>query len=923
MEHRTNPRLAITYLDDGNQDGAGSQLLRIYGIYAISRSLGVAYIHSPIAHLGYHGLAALENDTPTGSLLDDLNRVFDIPSDIALPDERLIHNMVDADVDAIAAIDNLASDSGEFHLIRILYPFPVTDDNPELYRSIRAVSPFHYRGSDVFRLAIHVRRGDLFAIYSDWMLPNSYFVACILRFQRALRRLDIPFVCELYTEVASTTFEVTGDRHGIYDRLSEPVTFTPEMNHLEDFDGVPNLERYANLDTVETMRRMATADALILSHSSFSYLPALFHANGVVVYHPYWRSPMKDWFVSDDAGAFPEADLLARLESWKRASGAGSSMIETGRRAPLRPPALAMSGPMPNSDFDVEPLLRPFVEQSMPIRSVVAFGCKDLPPILPEELPGVRSTEAGCDAVALRIARDNDDGPTIVDAVLIPSTSHVSGAEWTSTLESIAQHSREMFESLSGDDLLLVPADVMNDNMPRIGDDFGFRAVAVLTPRSLGEAVDEHAWKLGRSLFDRGFVCVGSVGVGDANARCFLASDAIRSFNGLHVESRGYITMTTFWEGAGFGNRLWRYAFLKLFALRHSLTPALPKWDGAELFGLEDTSCVGLDLPRVDYPGFADNDRDLWYKDEPPTDIDVRGFFQEIPDCWRDHRPFLRHLFQPSPETVHALDVWRDAVTDGGRRPLVAISVRRGDYRELEHSGLPYFRLVPESWYLDWLRDLWPTLHDPLLYVASDEPEFVEPLFQEFEMIAAPLGSAAEPLPSHLGDFEVLRRADYLAICNSSFPRMAAVLGADAQRCFLPSFAAQSFVPYEPWIDPAFWARFGSSSTARDSTLIVGTDRLARPSPRGENWPMPTDRPIALPGLEVNEVKDGLIVFDVANDRVHYLNSTASIVFALCDGEHDAQVMADLVAAAFNLDDPPFAEVQSCLRNFADQGLLG
>ena len=194
------------------------------------------------------------------------------------------------------------------------------------------------------------------------------------------------------------------------------------------------------------------------------------------------------------------------------------------------------------------------------------------------------------------------------------------------------------------------PPTYCNDNMPRIGDDFGFRAVAVLAPRSPGEAVDEHAWKLGRSLFDRGFVCVGSVGVGDGSARCFLASDAIRSFNRLHVESRGHITMTTFGEGAGFGNRLWRYAFLKLFALRHSLTPALPEWDGAELFGLEDTSCAGFDFPRVDYPGFADNDRDLWYKDEPPTDIDVRGFFQEIPDCWRDHRPLLRHLFQLSPK---------------------------------------------------------------------------------------------------------------------------------------------------------------------------------------------------------------------------------------------------------------------------------
>ena len=85
---------------------------------------------------------------------------------------------------------------------------------------------------------------------------------------------------------------------------------------------------------------------------------------------------------------------------------------------------------------------------------------------------------------------------------------------------------------------------------------------------------------------------------------------------------------------------------------------------------------------------------------------------------------------------------------------------------------------------------------------------------------------------------------------------------------------------------------------------------------------MPTDRPISLDELEVSEVKDGLIVFDAVSDRVHYLNATAAIVFALCDGEHDARAMAEVVAAAFKLDHSPFVEVQSCLRTFADQGLL-
>src|SRR5205085_7518638 len=100
--------------------------------------------------------------------------------------------MPDADVGAIERIKNAASGDRKFNLIRILHPYPVTDTYPELYRSLEAISPFQYRRSDVFRLAIHVRRGELFAIFSDWMLPNSYYVSVVLRFQQILSKLDIP-----------------------------------------------------------------------------------------------------------------------------------------------------------------------------------------------------------------------------------------------------------------------------------------------------------------------------------------------------------------------------------------------------------------------------------------------------------------------------------------------------------------------------------------------------------------------------------------------------------------------------------------------------------------------------------------------------------------------------------------------------------
>ena len=85
---------------------------------------------------------------------------------------------------------------------------------------------------------------------------------------------------------------------------------------------------------------------------------------------------------------------------------------------------------------------------------------------------------------------------------------------------------------------------------------------------------------------------------------------------------------------------------------------------------------------------------------------------------------------------------------------------------------------------------------------------------------------------------------------------------------------------------------------------------------------MTSNKPAVIDGLDVNEVKDGLIVYESESDRVHYLNATASIVFTLCDGSHTAAEMAEVISVAFGLDGPPDADVDECLQTLAKEGLL-
>jgi hypothetical protein len=85
---------------------------------------------------------------------------------------------------------------------------------------------------------------------------------------------------------------------------------------------------------------------------------------------------------------------------------------------------------------------------------------------------------------------------------------------------------------------------------------------------------------------------------------------------------------------------------------------------------------------------------------------------------------------------------------------------------------------------------------------------------------------------------------------------------------------------------------------------------------------MLSDRPQVEPGLEVNEVRDGLTVFDSVADRIHYLNQTAAIVFTLCDGRRSVSDMAAFLAEAFKLEEPPLNEVQECVGQLVCLGLI-
>lgn len=83
-----------------------------------------------------------------------------------------------------------------------------------------------------------------------------------------------------------------------------------------------------------------------------------------------------------------------------------------------------------------------------------------------------------------------------------------------------------------------------------------------------------------------------------------------------------------------------------------------------------------------------------------------------------------------------------------------------------------------------------------------------------------------------------------------------------------------------------------------------------------------TDRPVRAPGIEINEVEDGYVVYHPARERVHYLNHTAAVVLELCTGANEVERIAHLLASAYELPEPPAEEIEDCLAQLRAEGLV-
>lgn len=82
-------------------------------------------------------------------------------------------------------------------------------------------------------------------------------------------------------------------------------------------------------------------------------------------------------------------------------------------------------------------------------------------------------------------------------------------------------------------------------------------------------------------------------------------------------------------------------------------------------------------------------------------------------------------------------------------------------------------------------------------------------------------------------------------------------------------------------------------------------------------------RPKRREDLSVKTVDDETIVMDGGNEQIHQLNTTASFIWSLLDGEHGIDEIAGAMAQTFDADEETIrGDIASTIEEFDKLGLL-
>lgn len=234
-----------------------------------------------------------------------------------------------------------------------------------------------------------------------------------------------------------------------------------------------------------------------------------------------------------------------------------------------------------------------------------------------------------------------------------------------------------------------------------------------------------------------------------------------------------------------FGQQLTEYLYMRTLAEGAGVPLETPDWVGHYVFELDDPLPAGWrKLVKL-----GNEQIEARVKERGAEALCGHDFFSPgLPPLWDAAMTRrAKEIFRIRDCWVPYLEPTLAKVRERGKT-IVAIHIRRTDRSDLE-------KFQPVDWYRDWLREIWPTLDAPVLYLCSDDLAAVVGEFAEFSPVTLDDTGTASVGLEFLQDFYVLMHASRLAVSRSAFSLMAAVLNKEGG-FYQPDAKAARIVPY-------------------------------------------------------------------------------------------------------------------------------
>lgn len=251
-----------------------------------------------------------------------------------------------------------------------------------------------------------------------------------------------------------------------------------------------------------------------------------------------------------------------------------------------------------------------------------------------------------------------------------------------------------------------------------------------------------------------------------------------------------FISMSTLadYEMVGnrsYGNEMFQYAALRIYALKNGLEVEIPKnWIGRELFAGCDDPVIST--KKREQKDFGISTECIWKNGQVLTDHNIKGYFQYHTSQYAEYKDFFRNLFAPRERIRKKPDEMLSAI----KSPLICLHIRRGDY------GRPPNRVAPNEWYLKWLEENWGNYDNPILYIASDDLETIIGDFEKYKPVMCKPNTEAMMM---FMDHYVMQHSNVLLASNSTFSFTAAMLNEKGGEFYRPDYQKKTLVPFDPW----------------------------------------------------------------------------------------------------------------------------